>query len=162
MKATNWKGIAELVGITAIIGSLVFVGLQLKQSQDIAIAAQYHDRAALAVENFHGMAELGVTRGVRQQCPIQPTEDQTAEDILTECLFGLAYLTMADNHLYQYESGFMDESAWQAQRRLLQRLLNNSESYKALYQNTRYMRRESFLELADQLITEGSAAQKTN
>ena len=38
MKNTDWKGIAELIGIAAIVASLVFVGLELKQSRDVAVA----------------------------------------------------------------------------------------------------------------------------
>ena len=34
----DWKSIAELIGIEAIIASLVFVGIQLRQEQDIALA----------------------------------------------------------------------------------------------------------------------------
>jgi hypothetical protein len=45
IKKSDWKDIAELIGIAAIVASLLFVGLQMKQSQEIAIAAQYHDRA---------------------------------------------------------------------------------------------------------------------
>ncbi len=37
MNKTNWKDIAELIGIAAIVASSVFVGIQMKQSQDIAI-----------------------------------------------------------------------------------------------------------------------------
>lgn len=40
MLSENWKGIAELLGITAIVASLVFVGLELRQSQRIAFAEQ--------------------------------------------------------------------------------------------------------------------------
>ena len=36
MKAASWKAIAELIGIGAIVASLVFLALQIKQSQDIA------------------------------------------------------------------------------------------------------------------------------
>ena len=36
MKNTSWKDIAELIGMTAIVLSLLFVGLQLKQSQQLA------------------------------------------------------------------------------------------------------------------------------
>ena len=50
MSGTNWKDTAELIGIAAIVASLIFVGLQMKQSQDIAIAAQYQSRADTAVE----------------------------------------------------------------------------------------------------------------
>ena len=38
MKKTDWKDIAELVGIAAIVASLVFVGLQMRQDQAIARA----------------------------------------------------------------------------------------------------------------------------
>jgi hypothetical protein len=38
MKPANWKDITELVGIAAIIGSLVFVGLQMRQAQQLAQA----------------------------------------------------------------------------------------------------------------------------
>ena len=38
MKKTDWKDIAELIGIAAIVASLIFVGLQMKQDQQIAVA----------------------------------------------------------------------------------------------------------------------------
>ena len=44
-KNFDWKTPAELVGITAIVVSLIFLGLQLKQTQDIAvseISASHH------------------------------------------------------------------------------------------------------------------------
>ena len=41
MRSNNWKDFAELVGIAAIVASLVFVGVQLQQDQEIA-EAQIH------------------------------------------------------------------------------------------------------------------------
>ncbi len=38
MKEANWKDLAELVGIAAIVASLIFVGFQLKQERAIARA----------------------------------------------------------------------------------------------------------------------------
>ena len=43
MKSTNWKEIAELEGIAAIVVSLIFVGLQLRQEQEIAIVGTRAD-----------------------------------------------------------------------------------------------------------------------
>ena len=37
MKSANWKESAELVGLAAIVASLIFVGLELRQSQKIAL-----------------------------------------------------------------------------------------------------------------------------
>ncbi len=36
MKAHDWKDIAELVGIAAVVVSLIFVGMQIRQEQNIA------------------------------------------------------------------------------------------------------------------------------
>jgi hypothetical protein len=37
MKSVNWKVAAESIGITAIVASLIFVGLQMRQTQVIAL-----------------------------------------------------------------------------------------------------------------------------
>ena len=37
MKSLHWKDIAEFVGITAIVASLIFVGLQLRQDARVAL-----------------------------------------------------------------------------------------------------------------------------
>ncbi len=37
MKTRDWKDGAELIGIAAIVASLIFVGMQLRQDQNIAI-----------------------------------------------------------------------------------------------------------------------------
>ena len=44
MKFDRLREVAELVGITAIVVSLVFVGLELQQSRELAISESYHDR----------------------------------------------------------------------------------------------------------------------
>jgi hypothetical protein len=35
MRSTNWKDTAELIGIAAIVASLIFVGLQMQQDRDM-------------------------------------------------------------------------------------------------------------------------------
>ena len=50
MKNTDWKSIAELIGIAAIVASLIFVGLQMKQTHEIALATLYQMRSDAAVE----------------------------------------------------------------------------------------------------------------
>ncbi len=41
LKPINWKTVAEFAGISAIVASLIFVGLQLRQEQAIAIVDTY-------------------------------------------------------------------------------------------------------------------------
>ena len=56
-RQSDWKAIAELVGIGAIVVSLVFVALQLKQSQDIAIAELRQARQSSIVDLSSLVAE---------------------------------------------------------------------------------------------------------
>ena len=41
MKSMNWKVVVETIGIFAIVASLIFVGLEMRQSQEIAIAETF-------------------------------------------------------------------------------------------------------------------------
>jgi len=36
MKSTSWRSAAELIGVSAIVASLVFVGIQVQQDRDLA------------------------------------------------------------------------------------------------------------------------------
>ena len=53
----NWKSIAEFLAITAVVASLVFVGLQLQQAQDIAIAEMNASGVANTLEENNAVIE---------------------------------------------------------------------------------------------------------
>jgi len=50
LKVTDWKDIAELVGIVAIVLTLAFVGFQLQQDRDIAVAQLITDAEVKQIE----------------------------------------------------------------------------------------------------------------
>jgi hypothetical protein len=54
MKSIDWKSIAELIGISAIVVSLIFVGVQLQQDRDLAQVSSYGSVA----ETTNGLSEL--------------------------------------------------------------------------------------------------------
>ena len=51
---SNWKDYAELVGIAAIVASLIFVGVQLQQDRSIAQAAVFSE----SENSVNNLAEL--------------------------------------------------------------------------------------------------------
>jgi len=53
----GWKGIAEALGIAAIVASLIFVGLQMRQSQEIAIAETYMSILSSEIEVRNAVSE---------------------------------------------------------------------------------------------------------
>ncbi len=50
MKSVSWKDIAELLGMAAIVASLIFVGMQLRQERDIVRRESRTDFVASTVE----------------------------------------------------------------------------------------------------------------
>jgi len=109
MKFANWKDTAELFGIFAIVASLVFVGLQLRQSHKIALATQYQARAEATLNLYLA----GIEADWLPTIPLRDgiSEEMSARDINVFLWLWIQY----DNHYYQYQAGYLDESGWQAQ-----------------------------------------------
>ena len=87
MKKANWRELAELLGIAAIVASLIFVGVQLRQDGQIAQA----DRLAT-----QQILDLEITRFVDQRPEIwrkglageeQSENDQISFEMISYALF---------------------------------------------------------------------------
>lgn len=104
-KLNDWM---QVVGIFALVASLIFVGMQMKQTHEIALANQFQARTA----EFLAMSRTGVE--VNWTYPsLRPfVTDQISAADLSGAVWAWAIF---DNHHFQYESGFLTEEAWQAQ-----------------------------------------------
>lgn len=109
----------QMSGMIGIIASLTFVGLQLKQSQEIAIAAQYFDRSAEATQYWRFIAEhpdLLDDVGSRHREHVAAADNYLEE--LSDEQIGLRYVQVRsyieswDNNYFQFISGFMTEESW--------------------------------------------------
>lgn len=116
MKSTNWKDIAELVGITAIVASLIFVGLQMKQSQDIAIASTGQARTAIAVEFITTMTSDLVIRSALTKQRQGDSDSMSPEERVSMANMAYANLLLLEDIYHQYLSGFITEDKWQGTR----------------------------------------------
>ncbi len=116
-KLNDWM---QVIGIFAVVVSLIFVGFQLKQSQDIAIAGQYQDRMSVAFDYYawNGQIDELVDRyGARHREHLDVDID--LKNSRSNRLIGLSYissrmrLSFYDNNHFQFQSGFMTDEAWQ-------------------------------------------------
>jgi hypothetical protein len=166
MKKYDWRVVTELVGITAIVASLVFVGLQMRQSQEIAIAEQYQTRALAATEYLEWLADNDVLQSalVSQIKSVYESgeasnvfnelyETQGADYLATKNFIDLSTLTTFDNYYYQYQHGFMEEESWAAFRYRLKKFLRD-ESARSVYTDEPQRWRTPFQLLCGELITE--------
>ena len=116
MDLKKWKDIADLVGLAAIVASLIFVGLQMRQSHDIALASHYQARAQATMESSLTHMEVGYVP--------PPLRAGLSETVTASSINSFLWMWIhMDNHYYQYQAGFMELDAWQPQ-------LNN---IKAIY-----------------------------
>ena len=60
MRKIDIQDLIQLLGMIGVIGSLVFVGLEMRQSQTIARATQQQDRAAILVDVVNSFYEVDV------------------------------------------------------------------------------------------------------
>jgi hypothetical protein len=166
MKRFNWRDLTEIIGFIAIVGSLIFVGLQLNQSQEIAIASQYQDRASTAVEYYGSQMQseqvvaekaeeilAAVDSGQTSLALRSFVEGRSSESIGMWFYRNRVFFVMLDNFHYQYSAGFMEEESWEAFRRQLRDELSR-ESTAAYYQDYGLSLRISFEVLCDEILQE--------
>ena len=173
MKINHWKDLVELTGIVAIVASLVFVGLQLKQSQDIAIAEQYQNRAIAAqeyllwwvdndqflrrsvshVESLYESGESLYESGEGDENFRELFETQGPELLATKMVDDLHTLNNFDNFYKQYQLGTLEEESWVAFRYRLKKHLQD-KMVRAAFIDEPQRWRESFQQLCTELIAE--------
>ncbi len=168
LKSIDWKTYAELIGVAAIVASLIFVGLELRQSQRIALAAQYQARTDSGRQYFY--ESLASDYRIEDLADdIEAWEwpagfladdekrwlDEHPSSVSAEAAYwAVINLYGFDNYYYQYQSGFLSEEGWIALRSRLRALLRDDPFARYLIVVTGQDFRESFVVLAKTLITD--------
>ncbi|MEJ2129345.1 MAG: hypothetical protein P8X81_10935 [Woeseiaceae bacterium] len=159
----------QIIGMAAVVASLIFVGLQLKQSQEIAVADQYQARfesiagiTAAFLQSDAAMRVFG--EEVRGEMLAKETlapgmaewiQDQPSDELAYRALFGMLRLKIFDNLYFQYESGFLSEEAWSAYREEFRIELGNPQLWtRAIFEHSAEIWRESFQGLVKELLQE--------
>ena len=142
-KLNDWM---QVVGIFALVASLIFVGLQMKQSQEIALAAQYQARAEAAQNLFMTMQESGISMSTMRN----PMNEKTPEELVAAYNLAVWGWTQYDNHFYQYNAGFLDDESWEGLSRRIQDLYDNCD-LRVTWESGRQYYRSSFVEYVEAL-----------
>jgi len=110
-KLNDWL---QIIGIFGVIASLIFVGLQLKQSQEIAISAAYQARADAASDiNLTALNTPEYTSAFAKVMA-RDYESITPEELVAYETYLGANIIMYENQYQQYLMGFLPEEHWSA------------------------------------------------
>ena len=112
----------QLLGMVGIIASLIFVGLEMRQTQRIAIAGQQQARASANMDLLNAFIESGFDH---QAIVWDGTFDYdlSGEEIIFRNSLHSAW-HMYENDFYSYTQGLMDDSTWSAKLAGIERIYN--------------------------------------
>ena len=107
--AISFTGVANFLGVVGIIGSLIFVALELRQSQRIAVAAQQQARTILRANQILSTYEFNEDEiGVENI----PWDEQSDLQRYIREQRQVYYWTINENNYYQYQIGLLDDEIW--------------------------------------------------
>ena len=151
MKSAHWREVAELLGIAAIVASLIFVGLELQQSRRIAIADVYQQQANLLVEIHNNQMATEPYMLAVQKLRSGQELNETDRTYLRAAI--ASWLSYFENVHFQYRQGLLSAEHWQSVRNDLGNLLQQ-EIWRDEWNSVRELYRESFATEIDDLVSE--------
>ena len=173
-KIRDWL---EVVGLFAVVLSLLFVGWEVKQAKDIAIGAEYQVRAdtqiafvANTLENqrlverfgeFWRPAYIETAQSMTNSDDLlEQFEDFSHYELGLEHLARLQYLFMEQNHYLQYKQGLMSEEDFAATRHGLRNWVASSDWYWLGVEAGRELFHPQFMEVLDDFRREHLESKK--
>lgn len=103
----------QLLGMLSVLAGLVFVGLEMRQSQQIALAAQQQERASLVTEIIGTFSEtnppISFLDFLNENLDVSNQNNRAVAETYIYRMW-MVY----ENDYLQYELGLMDEDIWLA------------------------------------------------
>ena len=153
MRKIQWKGVAEIVGISAIVGSLIFVGLQIRQEQNVAVSQIYQTTMAAQVEIHIAMAEHAELLAKARNVDELSEAERIAVEELIEMWFARAFFeTLSARRI--------DDGDWSGPVNLFAFLLHDNPGLQQVWSEkmlrkkhfyTRFNQGAAFLQFNDQV-----------
>jgi hypothetical protein len=131
MKLEKWALVAEIVGAAAIVISLVYLIIEVRENTDAVNASNRQSTAARAQELALASATDPFLRRIQTDSNVELT-DLAPEDAVGLNAFIAAHLRNAEEAYWQYRDGRLDES-YMLTRRAVALLVLNSPAARDLY-----------------------------
>lgn len=113
MKSINSDTWIQLLGMLSVLAGLVFVGLEMRQSQQIALAAQQQNRMSVFIDIINTMTEAGF-----EYAAAVPESEYVYKNFMHASFFIL------ENDVVQYNLGLMEEGIWTVKHNALKGMMS--------------------------------------
>ena len=113
MKKVSLDVWVQLVGLLSVVAGLVFVGFEMRQSQQIALASQQQERASLVTEIIGTFAEVDPPISMLDYLDGNIDFSDPDTRAVVENFIYRMWMVYENDYL-QYDLGLMNEEIWQA------------------------------------------------
>ena len=127
MKREVVQDLIQFLGTIGIMGSLIFVGLQMQQTQRIAIAGQVQARAEMAVDRILSGLEGNLDAIRLANGDNYDFEELNEEEQMIARQMYAWRGIMFENNFTQYQMGLFADDYWEQQERRIQTWWNRCE-----------------------------------
>lgn len=138
----------QLLGMLGVIGSLVFVGLEMRQSQRIALVSQIQQRSYAASSEAHAFTEANLD-WFSSKFSIPPAGELTRRQKASRNSENVSWFFYEADY-FQYSQGLMTEPVWQAKLRAMEVNLKRCE-YPEIYEIRSALVEERFKNILDEM-----------
>ena len=160
-RSSRLRGAIELLGVAAVIGSLVFVGIEIRQNSAATRAAATQDLGRSWVDWNVAMA----TREIQEALVLvgsfaDPSEAPIVDQRIAESYARSIFSNWSISH-YQYRMGVLDDPLWRGVMRDMKGGVDTTNSFGRLiawaWARNRHLYNDDFTALMDSLAAAGAS-----
>ena len=133
MNSENTRLAVEIVGIVAIVASLVFVGLQMRQTHEIALVTLTQMRSDASREL--AVAQISSEPIHAIDAKVEAGETLTPYEVMTRSLLPFIFYNQFENSHFLYSKGYITEEQWQSDLVAIRYFTNTQPSYSQYWAN---------------------------
>ena len=148
MNRINLDTWIQLLGMLGVIASLIFVGLEMRQSQRIALVSQMQERSYTASSEAYAFTEANLD-WFASKFSIAPSIELTTEQKAARNSENVSWFIYEADY-FQYSQGLMTEPVWQAKLRAMEVNLKRCE-YPEIYQVRSQLVEKEFKKILDSM-----------
>jgi hypothetical protein len=152
MNSEKTRLVVEIVGIVAIVASLIFVGLQMRQTHEIALVTLTQMRSDASREL--AVAQIGSEPLLAIDAKIEAGEDLTPYETMTRSLLPFIFFNQFENSPFLHTEGYITDEQWQSDLVAIRYFTKTQPSYAQYWADQKMIFRASFVEEIDRSLSE--------
>ncbi len=142
------NALIQLLGMIGVIGSLIFVGLEMRQSQRIALVNQMQQRSYSASATINSSTEANLD-WYSHQFKVEYADEFSTEDKAVRNILNVNWFIYEADY-FQYTQGLMTEEVWQAKLRGMATNLKRCDNQE-IYQKRVELVEEGFKKILESI-----------